>query len=140
MDGVAYGFKPTRGDWPSRSKAHLFWLFCAPKRQGRRRPYSSIGQPCPEPAAVSILVFTNPLLKDISRQIYPPAKSAVKVIRQGVKVLEQQPRIGRPIEDLSAGVPGRETMVSFVLLCRFARPAILRVRFCPAACFEQFRL
>lgn len=85
------------------------------------------------PAVASILVSANPLLKDISRQIYLPAKRAVKAIRQGVKVLEQQPRIGRPIKDMSKGVPGRETMASFVLLCRFARPAILRVRFCPAA-------
>lgn len=85
------------------------------------------------PAVASILVSTNPLLKDIARQIYPPAKRAVKAIRQGVKVLEQQPRIGRPIEDMSEGVPGRETMASVVLLCWFARPAILRVRFCLAA-------
>ena len=28
------------------------------------------------------------------------AKRAVKVIRQGIKLLEQQPGIGRPIEDL----------------------------------------
>ena len=85
------------------------------------------------PAVASILVSANPLLKDIACQIYPPAKRAVKAIRQGVKVLEQQPRIGRPIEDMSEGVPRRETMAAFVLLCRFARPAILRVRFCLAA-------
>ena len=36
------------------------------------------------------LVVTNP----------DAARRAVKAIRQGVKVLEQQPRVGRPVEEM----------------------------------------
>ena len=53
------------------------------------------------------LIWTPSALLDVQR-LYrflvvnnPDAgRRAVKAIRQGVKVLEQQPRVGRPVEDM----------------------------------------
>lgn len=56
---------------------------------------------------MSRLIWSQPALLDVQRlyRCLPPknldaAKRAVKAIRQGVKVLGQQPGIGRPIEDM----------------------------------------
>jgi plasmid stabilization system protein ParE len=53
------------------------------------------------------LIWSLPALLDLQRlyRFLAPAnpdaaKRAVKAIRQGIKLLEQQPGIGRPIEDL----------------------------------------
>lgn len=53
------------------------------------------------------LIWSPPALRDVQRlyRFLAPknpdaAKRAVKVIRQAVQVLEQQPGIGRPVEDL----------------------------------------
>lgn len=53
------------------------------------------------------LIWSQPALLDVQRlyRFLAPknldtAKRAVKVIRQGVKVLEQQPGLGRPIKDM----------------------------------------
>ena len=56
---------------------------------------------------MSRLIWSQLALLDVQR-LYPflapknldAAKRAVKAIRQGVKVLGQQPGIGRPIEDM----------------------------------------
>jgi plasmid stabilization system protein ParE len=53
------------------------------------------------------LIWTPSALLDVQR-LYrflvvknpDAARRAVKAIRQGVKVLEQQPRVGRPVEDM----------------------------------------
>jgi plasmid stabilization system protein ParE len=53
------------------------------------------------------LIWTPSALLDVQR-LYrflvvknpDAAKRAVKAIRQGVKVLEQQPKVGRPVEDM----------------------------------------
>ena len=53
------------------------------------------------------LIWTPSALLDVQR-LYrflvvknpDAAKRAVKAIRQGVKVLEQQPRVGRPVEEM----------------------------------------
>ena len=57
---------------------------------------------------MSHLIWSPPALLDVQR-LYrflasknsDAAKRAVNVIRQGVKVLVQQPGVGRPIEDMS---------------------------------------
>lgn len=56
---------------------------------------------------MSHLIWSPSALLDIQRlyRFLAPknldaAKRAVKVIRQGVKVLEQQPGLGRPVEDM----------------------------------------
>ena len=53
------------------------------------------------------LIWSQPALLDVQRlyRFLAPknldaAKRAVKAIRQGVKVLGQQPGVGRPIEDM----------------------------------------
>lgn len=53
------------------------------------------------------LIWSPSALLDVQRLyrfLAPPnpdaAKRAVKAIRQGVKVLEQQPEVGRPVEDM----------------------------------------
>lgn len=54
-----------------------------------------------------LLIWTPSALLDVQR-LYrflvvknpDAARRAVKAIRQGVKVLEQQPRVGRPVEDM----------------------------------------
>ena len=53
------------------------------------------------------LIWTPSALVDVQR-LYrflvvknpDAARRAVKAIRQGVKVLEQQPKVGRPVEDM----------------------------------------
>ena len=57
---------------------------------------------------MSRLIWSQPALLDVQRlyRFLAPknldaAKQAVKAIRQGVNVLGQQPRIGRPIEDIA---------------------------------------
>ena len=53
------------------------------------------------------LIWTPSALLDVQR-LYrflvvknpDAARRAVKAIRQGVKVLEQQPKVGRPVEDM----------------------------------------
>ena len=53
------------------------------------------------------LIWTRSALLDVQR-LYrflvvknpDAARRAVKAIRQGVKVLEQQPRVGRPVEEM----------------------------------------
>lgn len=57
---------------------------------------------------MSHLIWSQPALLDVQRlyRFLAPknpdtAKRAIKAIRQGVKVLEQQPGVGRPIEDMS---------------------------------------
>ena len=53
------------------------------------------------------LIWTPSALLDVQR-LYrflvvknpDAARSAVKAIRQGVKVLEQQPKVGRPVEEM----------------------------------------
>jgi plasmid stabilization system protein ParE len=56
---------------------------------------------------MSRLIWTPSALLDVQRlyrflapKNHEAAKRAVKVIRQGVNVLGQQPRVGRPIEDM----------------------------------------
>lgn len=56
---------------------------------------------------MSRLIWSQPALLDVQRlyRFLAPrnpnaARRAVKAIRQGVKVLGQQPGIGRPIEDM----------------------------------------
>lgn len=56
---------------------------------------------------MSRLIWSQPALLDVQRlyRFLAPknldaAKRAVKAIRQGVKVLGQQPGVGRPIEDM----------------------------------------
>jgi plasmid stabilization system protein ParE len=54
------------------------------------------------------LIWTPSALLDVQR-LYrflvvknpDAARRAVKSIRQGVKVLEQQPKVGRPVEDMT---------------------------------------
>lgn len=56
---------------------------------------------------MSRLIWSPPALLDVQR-LYrflaannlDTARRAVKIIRQGVKLLEQQPGVGRPIEDM----------------------------------------
>lgn len=67
---------------------------------------------------MSRLIWSQPVLVDVQRLYRLPApknleaaKQAVKAIRQGVKVLGQQPGIGRPIEDMPAEF--REWIVDF---------------------------
>ena len=53
------------------------------------------------------LIWTPSALRDVQR-LYrflvvknpDAARRAVKAIRQGVKVLEQQPKVGRPVEEM----------------------------------------
>jgi len=55
------------------------------------------------------LIWTPSALLDVQR-LYrflvvnnpDAARRAVKAIRQGVKVLEQQPKVGRPVEDMDS--------------------------------------
>lgn len=67
---------------------------------------------------MSRLIWSQPVLVDVQRlyRLLAPknleaAKRAVKAIRQGVKVLGQQPGVGRPIEDMPAEF--REWIVDF---------------------------
>ncbi len=48
----------------------------------------------------SALLDVQRLYRFLSPQNLDAAKRAVKAIRQGVKVLEQQPGVGRPVEDM----------------------------------------
>lgn len=57
---------------------------------------------------MSRLIWSPPALLDVQRlyrflaaKRLDAAKRAVKTIRQGVKVLGQQPGVGRPVDDLS---------------------------------------
>ncbi len=67
---------------------------------------------------MSRLIWSQPALLDVQRlyRFLAPknpdaAKRAVKAIRQGVKVLGQQPGIGRPIEDMPEAF--REWIIDF---------------------------
>ena len=67
---------------------------------------------------MSRLIWSQPALLDVQRlyrflavKNMDAAKRAIKTVRQGVKVLGQQPRIGRPIEDLSDEF--REWLIDF---------------------------
>ena len=67
---------------------------------------------------MSRLIWSQPALLDVQRlfRFLAPknldaAKRAVMAIRQGVKVLAQQPGVGRPIEDLPTEF--REWMIDF---------------------------
>lgn len=67
---------------------------------------------------MSRLIWSQPALLDVQRlyrflaaRNVDAAKRAVKAIRQGVKVLGQQPGIGRPIEDMSEAF--REWIIDF---------------------------
>jgi plasmid stabilization system protein ParE len=67
---------------------------------------------------MSRLIWSQPALLDVQRlyRFLAPknpdaAKRAVKALRQGVKVLGQQPGIGRPIEDMSEEF--REWIIDF---------------------------
>jgi plasmid stabilization system protein ParE len=74
------------------------------------------------------LIWTGHALRDLSRlhRFLAPkdpnaARRAIRAIRQGVKVLESYPEIGRPAEEMSAEF--REWFVpfgnsSYVVLCR----------------------
>ena len=86
------------------------------------------------------LIWTPPALADIQRlyRFLAPknpeaARRAAKAIRSGVKVLTQQPHLGRPIEDLAPEF--REWLIDFgdtgyISLYRFdgVTVAILAVR------------
>ncbi|MBK5971314.1 MULTISPECIES: type II toxin-antitoxin system RelE/ParE family toxin [Thiorhodovibrio] len=55
------------------------------------------------------LIWSPTALRDVQRlhRFLAPkslavAKRAVKAIRQGVKIIEQQPGLGRPVEDMDA--------------------------------------
>ena len=67
---------------------------------------------------MSRLIWSQPALLDVQRlfRFLAPknldaAKRAVMAIRQGVKVLAQQPGVGRPIEDMPTEF--REWMIDF---------------------------
>ena len=67
---------------------------------------------------MSRLIWSQPALLDVQRlyRFLAPknpdaARRAVKAIRQGVKVLGQQPGIGRPIEDMPEAF--REWIIDF---------------------------
>ncbi len=67
---------------------------------------------------MSRLIWSPPALRDVQRlyRFLVPKKvdvasRAVKAIRQGVKVLGQQPGVGRPVEDMPAEF--REWMIDF---------------------------
>ena len=67
---------------------------------------------------MSRLIWTSSALLDVQR-LYrflasknpDAARRAVKAIREGVKVLEQQPGIGRPVEDMD--VAFRDWIIDF---------------------------
>lgn len=48
----------------------------------------------------SALLDVQRLYRFLASKNLDAAKRAVKMIRQGVKVLEQQPGLGRPVEDM----------------------------------------
>ncbi len=67
---------------------------------------------------MSCLIWSPSALLDVQRlyRFLAPknpeaAKRAVKAIRQGVKVLEQQPGLGRPVEDMD--VEFRDWIIDF---------------------------
>ena len=67
---------------------------------------------------MSRLIWSQPALLDVQRlyRFLAPnsldaANRAVKAIRQGLKVLGQQPAVGRPIEDMPAEL--REWIIDF---------------------------
>lgn len=67
---------------------------------------------------MSRLIWSQPALLDVQRvyRFLAPknldvAKQAVKAVRQGVKLLGQQPSVGRPIEDMPNGF--REWVIDF---------------------------
>jgi plasmid stabilization system protein ParE len=67
---------------------------------------------------MSRLIWSQAALLDVQRLYHylaaknlDAAKRAVKAIRQGVKVLGQQPGVGRPIEDMPAEF--REWIIDF---------------------------
>ena len=64
------------------------------------------------------LIWSPPALLDVQRlyrflteKNIEAARRAVKVIRQGVKVIAQQPEIGRPVEDMEPQY--REWLIDF---------------------------
>lgn len=80
------------------------------------------------------LIWTPPALADVQRLyrfISPKnpeaARRAAKAIRAGVKILEHQPQLGRPVEDLDPEF--REWLIEFgdtgyVVLYRFDRTRV----------------
>ncbi|OLL27260.1 plasmid stabilization protein [Burkholderia sp. SRS-W-2-2016] len=86
------------------------------------------------------VIWTPPALNDVQRlyRFLAPkdanaARRAVQAIRAGVKVLAQQPRVGRPVDDMESEF--REWLIDFgdsgyVALYRFdgETAAILAVR------------
>ena len=67
---------------------------------------------------MSRLIWSPPALQDVQRayRFLAPknldaAKRAVKAIRLGVRVLEQQPALGRPVEDMD--VEFRDWLIDF---------------------------
>ena len=67
---------------------------------------------------MSRLIWSQPALLDVQRlyRFLAPknpdaAKRAVKAIRQGMKVLGQQPGVGRPVEDMPEAF--REWIIDF---------------------------
>ena len=64
------------------------------------------------------LIWSPPALLDVQRlcrflapKNTPAAKRAVKVIREGVKIVAKQPGIGRPVEDMEPEY--REWLIDF---------------------------
>ncbi|MDO5102577.1 MAG: type II toxin-antitoxin system RelE/ParE family toxin [Lautropia sp.] len=67
---------------------------------------------------MSSLIWSPRATSDIQRlyrflrpKSQPAAKRAIQAIRNGVKILESQPQLGRPIEEMSASY--REWLIDF---------------------------
>ena len=97
------------------------------------------------------LIWTPPALADIQRlyRFLAPkdaavARRAIQTIRVGVKILAHQPRIGRPVEDMTAEF--REWLIDFgssgyIVLYRLDgnRVSILAVRHQKEAGYASYR-
>ncbi len=84
---------------------------------------------------MSRVIWTPAALRDVQRlhrflvsKNADAARRAVKAIRSGVKILERQPRAGRPADDMDAGF--RERLIRFgdsgyVVLYRLEEPLVI---------------